>query len=129
MTIQKVLPGGKTRAVVDRLGGLFTPVPGARQRPVYTYGPGKVKDVLFQCPASAIPDEVWQLLVLWWACRQTRTMPMAGGFVDQPRIVQIVFPILESQMQATDQGKADPAERAAALAVGSMVQLMRAGKS
>jgi hypothetical protein len=121
--------GGREWTTVDRLGGLFTPVPKKQRRPVYSYGPGPAKDVLFQCPVSAIPTQVQELLYLWWACRQMRTLPVGGGFLDQPHVVRLTFPVLEAQYRAANPDRqGDQAERAAALAVGSMVKMLRGGR-
>lgn len=114
----------------DRLGGVFTPVPGKAQRPVYQLGPkdAKERQAMYQCPVSAIPDRVWQLFSLWNSCRLMRTLPVAGGFLDQPEIVQRVFPILDAQYQAAAGRGGETAERAAMLAVGTMMKALTAGR-
>lgn len=126
VTTTKVGKGGKQIKGVDRCGGVFAPIPGKPMRPAYSYGNPKAvggRDLMFQCPASAIPDEVFDLLILWWRCRTMRTLPMAGGFLDQPGIVQRAFPIFEQEYQGQET-KGGGAEEAAALAVGAMVKAM-----
>ena len=126
---RKTAKNGAVIVDVDRLGGLFTPIPGKRQRPAYSFGAGTTKDVMFQCPVSAIPDGVMDLLLLWWRCRQLRTLPYAGGLLDQPQVVQYGFPIFEGQHRAANPDQSNQAaEQAAALAVGSMVKLFRGGR-
>ena len=58
----------------EQYGGIFAPVPTEGLRlPVYTWGPkthGRARtDHLFQCPVSAIPPVVWELMMLWRDCR------------------------------------------------------------
>lgn len=73
-------------------------------RPAYAYGPtgAKVKTPVFQCPVSAIPPVVWDLFEDWWACRLMHTLPLAGGWADQPLLVRRAFPVFEALMQAED---------------------------
>jgi len=113
-------------------------VPGQAQRPVYfaTQKPaadGKSKAapvgegaVLYQCPVSAIPSEVWDLLELWWGCRLTGLPPIAGGFMDQPESVRRAFPVFEA-LERMQGGGAHTAEQAAAIAVASMLKLHTGG--
>lgn len=99
---------GKTKVLVDtdELGGVFSLVPGKRLRPAYSYGPkgSDSRPVMFTCPVSAIPVEVWQVLYLWNACRLTKTLPRGGGLLDQPMVVQRYFPLLDSQLARTGNG-------------------------
>lgn len=126
VTTTRRAKNGRVLRETDAWGGLFTPVPGKNQRPAYSYGAGKAKDVLFQCPVSAIPTETWELLFLWWRCRQLKTLPYAGGLMDQPHVVQAVFPIFEVQYAAANPDTSgQAAEQAAALAVGTMVKLFQ----
>lgn len=120
---------GKTVKVLEPCGGVFHPVPGKPARPAYSYGPAeaKTRDVMFQCPVSAIPQEVWQLLIAWWQCRNLGLPVRAGGAEDQPGIVRYAFPFLEHEMRKVEGNKGSP-ERAAALAVGAMVKAMGGGK-
>lgn len=117
---------GKLLVDVDPAGGLFTPIPGKPLRPVYTYGPKRAEgaapntNVMLQCPVSAVPDEVWELLALWWQCRLTRMMPLAGGYLDQPLMVRRAFPIFEAEMQAWEAANGGP-QKTAALAVGAVM--------
>lgn len=97
------LASGGIAESVDQLGGIFTPVKG--QRPVYSYGPkgqGGTRAVMFQCPVSAIPDPVWELLMLWRDCRTMKALPVAGGWLDQPKMVRRAFPVFEREMQAVE---------------------------
>lgn len=55
---------------------------------------------MLQCPVSAIPDEVWQLLALWWQCKLTGMHPMQGGFMEQPAIIRLAFPLFEAEHRA-----------------------------
>jgi hypothetical protein len=116
--------GGKVAKRIEHRGGVFAPVPGKGQRPAYTCGPKTARDgdqsdtLLFQCPVSAIPSEVWDLLHLWWACRQMGLPPVAGGFLDQPKMVQLSFPIFEALMKGVEAGqRAGGRHQAAGLAV------------
>lgn len=119
---------GKLLKTVDPTGGVFASVPGKRLKPAWSFGNPKAaaRDVMFSCPVSAIPAEVFDLLILWQNCRLTRTLPVAGGFLDQPSIVQRVFPIFETEMRGTEQ-QGGNAEEAAALAVGAVVKMMGGG--
>lgn len=130
VTITKQGMNRKLLKTKDSTGGVFAMVPGKALRPAWSYGnpKRKTRDVMFQCPVSAIPDEVFGLLALWQNCRLTRTLPVAGGFLDQPPIVQRVFPIFEAEMRGTEQ-QGGNAEEAAALAVGAMVKAMGGGST
>jgi hypothetical protein len=74
-------------------------------RPAYAYGPptAKVKAPVFQCPVSAIPSVVWDLFEDWWACRLMGTLPLAGGWADQPLLVRRAFPVFEALMRTEEQ--------------------------
>lgn len=116
---------------VDLAGGLFTPVPGKGQRPAYTFGHpnATTRPVMFQCPVSAIPEELWDLLALWWNCRKMRALPCSGGYLDQPLIVRRAFPVFESEMTLIEHGRSvDGPQQAAALAVGAVVKMMGGGR-
>lgn len=76
---------------------MFAPVPRARLRPVYPFGRGPRAGVLYTCPVSAIPEVVWDVLSLWASWRAFRVLPRAGGFLDQPMVVQRYFPVLEAE--------------------------------
>lgn len=117
---------------IDPLGGLFTPIPGKPQRVVYTVGP-KARDggpantnVMLQCPVSAIPGGVWDLLALWYQCRLTRALPKAGGFLDQPLMVRRAFPVFEAEMVAWEAQNGGP-QKTAALAVGAVMAALGRG--
>jgi hypothetical protein len=111
---------------IDPGGGVFVPVPGGGQRvPVYSYGlPGaSVSHPMFSCPQAAIPDEVWDLLHLWWQCRQMRTLPVAGALLDQPPIVRLTFPLFEQEQQRYERASGGGvAEQAAMLAIGALLK-------
>jgi hypothetical protein len=124
VTSTVLVQGGKRLRRTDRLGGIFAPLPGLR--PAYSYGPkdSKMREVLFQCPVSAIPAVVWDLLMLWWNCRHAGpagSLPLAGGFLDQPASVQHAFPILEAIYRGIERAEQRfGPERAAALAIGAV---------
>jgi hypothetical protein len=130
------MAGGKVAKRIEPKGGLFAAVPGKGQRHVYTCGPKTdgaptSSDTLFmfQCPVSAIPPEVWDLLHVWWACRQMGLPPVPGGFFDQPMIVRLTFPIFESLMKGVEAGqRAGGAHQAAGLAVAAMTKVLMGGR-
>lgn len=115
---------GRTVSDVDPCGGIFAPAPGLA-RPVAgaRVGPpstGVSTDVIFQCPQSAIPDAVWDLLALWWQCRTSGLPPVAGGFLDQPVIVRQAWPVFEAEMRRAERlsdARASEQAMTAALAV------------
>lgn len=105
---------------IDPCGGVFVAVPEQGiTRPVTSVGPPGAKTLtpVFTCPVSAIPDAVRDLIDLWWACRSVHVLPKAGGFMDQPLIVQRAFPILEREYGVVerDQRAAESATGAAAM--------------
>jgi hypothetical protein len=128
VVLQKMGKDGKLKKWTDRLGGVFAPVPGKAQRPVYTAAGEGAKEplLLFTCPTSAIPTDVWDLLHLWIGCRTLRLPPVAGGFLDQPKLVQAAFPIFESLMQAQEANRAQ-AGTAAAMA-GAVATVFGGGR-
>lgn len=73
------------RRVIDPLGGVFSPAPGA-STPVWAYGPpgAKERTPLFTCPVSAIPAHVWTLFTLWQECDAMSALPYPGGVLEQP---------------------------------------------
>jgi hypothetical protein len=120
---------GRRIVKIDRLGGIFTPIRGKRLFPVFGFGADdQKKDTMLTCPVSAIPDEVWQTVHLWQLCRLTRTLPVAGGLLDQPMVVQRAFPILDVEQRKLDAKHPSGPEQAAALAVGQMVKLLKGGR-
>jgi hypothetical protein len=77
-------------------GAVFHPLPEKGiVTPIWFYGPKTKPTVFFTCPVSAIPIEVRELFVLWIACRHMKALPLAGGVLDQPAIVQEAFPLFE----------------------------------
>ncbi len=134
ITIQKIGQGGKVLKWVERQGGVFAPVVGKGQRSVYNCGPSDApshpKDqlLLYQCPVSAIPVEVWDLLQLWWSCRLTGLPPVAGGFLAQPMIVQLTFPIFEGMQRVVEASQQrGGATAAAGQAVAAMTKVLMGG--
>lgn len=112
------------------MGGVFAPVPGKATRPAYTFGPAtgaaRSRAVMFQCPVSAIPELAFDLLELWFDCRRMRTLPVAGGWLDQPLVVRRAFPVFESEMQHVERHNAAAApQAAAAAAVAGVVAAQR----
>lgn len=118
---------------IEHQGGVFAPVNGKGMRPAYVCGPkdGKLEGdplILYTCPTSAIPVEIWQLLNLWWACRLAGLPPVAGGFLDQPVMVQFAFPIFEAQMRAIEQSRqVNGQQQAAGMAVAAMTKVLTGG--
>ncbi len=117
---------------MDGQGGVFVPV---RQgdvtatRPVYSAGPkgGKNNLVMFTCPKSAVSNDVWELLVLWWHCRLMKCLPHAGGFLDQPKTIRDSFPMFELQYQPVERqhGQDGAMSAASAAVVGLMAAMAR----
>lgn len=124
MVVERIGQGGRHR-YTDPSGAVFAAVPGKAARPVYPFGP-PMKDgqpALYQCPVSAIPEEVFDLLDLWWNCRAMGLPPVPGAFTDQPLMVRRSFPVFEREYlhvlrERADQGQAS----AAALAVGAVMK-------
>ena len=91
-------------ARIDAMGAVFEPVPGKVMAPAWFFGPrdregnhiATEADAMYTCPVSGIPEWVFELLHLWWACRQVGALPEAGGFLDQPLMVQVAFPLWQS---------------------------------
>jgi hypothetical protein len=88
--------------------------------------PGKDPLVLYQCPVSAIPSEVWELLHLWHSCRLMGTLPVAGAYMDQPKIVQLVFPVFEALMRGQEQVRQH--HGTATAVAGTMAAMFGGGK-
>lgn len=107
------------------MGGVFAPVPGRSLRPAYAYGPpgAAAKDVLFQCPVSAIPDVVWELLDHWRSCRALGCLPVAGGFIDQPLLVRRAFPVFEREMRQWEQSRGGSSD-----ALGAVLAALKGGR-
>lgn len=82
---------------------------------------------MLQCPVSAIPEQIFDLLVLWRDCRLMHTLPVAGGYDDQDPAVRHAFPIFEGQMRILEMSQGTGPQQAAALAVGSMLKLFTGG--
>ena len=89
--LRRVGKTGRVIVDVDRCGAVFQAVQGKGLRPAYSFGAGDAKDVMFTCPVSAIPDDVWHLVAVWNACRLTKTLPMPGGLLDQGIAVSDLF--------------------------------------
>jgi hypothetical protein len=102
----------------DDLGGVFQPITGKGLRPVYSYGnpASKTRPVMFTCPVSAVPAAVWALLELWWHCRLAKTLPLPGGWLDQPVMVRRAFPVFEQEMLGWEQQQQQQGSGAAAVA-------------
>jgi hypothetical protein len=89
----------------DQQGGVFALVPGKQLRVAYSYGPEGDQKPMWTCPQSAIPIEVFQLLIVWQACKTMGTLPVAGGLLDQPVWVQRYFPVFETELRRADRVK------------------------
>lgn len=114
---------------VDTGGAVFAPVHGKAAARVYQYGPPDAKErpTMFTCPVSAIPEEVFELLIVWQACRLTHSLPMAGGLLDQPVWVQRYFPILDAEQEKADARKGS-SEQAAMVAAGTVMKMLQGGR-
>jgi hypothetical protein len=104
VTVKRQGKNGKLLTKMDTMGGVFALVPGKRLLPAYGIGPANAKEKtpMFTCPVSGIPDEVWQLLNLWRSCRVMKTLPNAGGFLDQSPVVQRTFPVFDAIADAAE---------------------------
>lgn len=112
---------GQVRDVSEPLGGVFAPVPEKGQRPAYSYGPEHDRQLVFQCPVSVVPAEVWTLLTLWWHCRLNKVLPVAGGWSDQPLTVRRGFPVFEAEMHGVERHEGQHGSvQAATLALGAL---------
>lgn len=115
--------------VIERQGGIFAAVPGKLTRPAYSYGPagkGAVRDVMFQCPVSAIPPVVFELLATWYECRTMGALPFAGGWMDQPKMVRTSFPVFETEMRKVEGRRQEAGQQAVAAA--AVAGVVAAGK-
>lgn len=78
--------------------GVFVPI---REKgittPIWMYGHGNAKTPIFTCPVSAIPEEVFEVYEVWIRCRMLGVLPYAGGYLDQPWIVQYAWPLFEDE--------------------------------
>lgn len=100
----------------DEGGAVFVPsLERGVTRPVYAYGHGKVKDPVFTCPVSAIPEGVWSIVDLWLTCRAMKALPKAGGVLDQPLVIRRAWPVLEAEMAPLERER-DQSGHASALA-------------
>lgn len=116
-------PGGRLTERVDPGGGVFVPSPTCGiTMPVYAAGfpDSAIKDPIFTCPVSAIPDAVWSLLALWRECQAFRALPLPGGVCDQPMSVRRAFPVFDRL------ARVEEAHRQAAGAMASQAALLRA---
>jgi hypothetical protein len=113
----------------DELGGVFAP---ALERnvitPVYGYGDGRVQDPVFTCPVSAIPDAVWQIVDLWLTCRAMKALPIAGGVLDQPLVVQRAWPVLEAAIAPLERRQSQDGQVAAMASMLGAVGVARGRK-
>ena len=130
MTVRKPGLAGKVIERVDNAGGVFTPVPGKPITLAYSWGPktgkGQTRSVMLTCPVSAIPDEVWTLLALWWQCRLMRMAPVPGAFLDQPLMVRRAFPVFEMEYLGVERSQAAHGQQAVAqMSVIGAMQVLR----
>lgn len=126
-----VAPGGRKVIKVDALGGIFTPIPGTPIRIAYSVGhpDSKSKEPMFQCPVSAIPVEVFELLGLWNECRLLGVLPRAGGLLDQPQIVRQSFVTFANEYAKVDTARGQGlAAASAGLAAASVLKAAFGGK-
>lgn len=92
-------------------------------RPAYTWGPKDATGVrtthMYQCPVSAIPAAVWELLELWFDCRLLRVLPTMTP------LARAAFVAFELEMQVVENRRgASSANNAAAMAVAAMTKVM-----
>ncbi len=92
---RRVAAGKAADEIVDVQGAVFHPVPKATT-PIVLHQESDF--VMFTCPRSAVPVEVFKLVELWHSCRLMKMSPRPGGFLDQPLIVRRAFPIFEAEM-------------------------------
>lgn len=119
------------RLQTDELGGVFAALPGHPIRVAYTVGhpDAHTRVPMFTCPVSAIPEGVFELLGLWNECRLLKTLPLAGGLLDQPQIVRRSFAVFASEWTTVEAGNASQGTAtAAALAAGSVLKAAFGGK-
>ncbi len=101
----RVLLGPDRKPVedVEPLGGVFVPLAKKRIRTaLWKCGEGRSELAFYTCPVSAIPDDVYRLLELWYRCHTLGALPVAGGVLDQPLVVQHTFPIFAAEHAAVD---------------------------
>lgn len=85
--------------------------------------------MMLTCPVSAIPGPIWELLALWWQSKLLGMPLVAGGFMDQPAIVRLAFPIFEGEHRRADQGNQDHRQQGnAMMAAAAMARAMGGGK-
>lgn len=105
---------------------MFTPAPEQGVvLPVYAYGAGKLRDPVFTCPVSAIPDMVWALIELWMQCRAMKALPLAGGVLDQPYAVRRAWPVLEAAIAPLEREQHAAAQTAGMTTMLASVGLIR----
>lgn len=126
VTTKRMVANQGVIETVDDCGGVFAPIPGKGLAPAWSMGVEGRREPMFQCPQSAIPAHVWELLALWWSCRNMRTLPKAGAFVDQPMTVRQSFPIFE--MLAASQERMQGHQSAAAVTAQTMAAMFGGGK-
>jgi len=98
------LPNGKT----DPCGGVFALLPGQPYSPqtAFVVGPpGGPHDMMVRCPKDAIDPAIGEWLAAWWQARAVGLPLVAGGFVDQPLIARLAFPLWEREYAADDRFK------------------------
>jgi hypothetical protein len=101
VTIKHRAHDGQTTTKTEPGGGVFYPLPEkGLKSPVWTYGTNERPIVIYTCPVSAIPIEVWSLYVLWVGFKRLAVLPMAGGLCDQPEIVVKAFLLFEDELIA-----------------------------
>ncbi len=80
--------------------GVFAPI---REKgittPAWLYGRDDAKTPIFTCPVSAMPSGVFDLYEVFIRCRLLSVLPHAGGYLDQPWIVQYAWPIFEDEVR------------------------------
>lgn len=108
---------GKSWKEADDLGGVFTAIPNVPLRPAYSYGGGAARDVMLQCPVSAIPLVVFELHQLW---REHRLLHVAPA--TWTPLSWRAFVTFEALMQSVEGPQT--AERAAVTAVVGTMKAM-----
>lgn len=121
---------GGLKNVIEPLGNVLKAVPGETTAPVWSFddpqpGQPKAKTMVFTCPVSAVPKDVWDLLQLWQESRLMGLPVVAGGLEDQPAGVRASFPFFYAEHAIYRQRTgASGSEQTAVMVATAMLQGM-----